>query len=125
MNKGRIIAAQGPIVDVAFPEAKDLPGLYEIVKAKTFDQRIVLLKVTEHLEDIVARCIALSSTLNLQRNSEVEATGSLLKVPVGQSLFGRIINVIGEPIDNKGKLNTEEFSLVEKDRTSVGSSLLR
>ena len=115
MTSGWVVAAQGPVVDVEFQESGSLPALYEIVKTKTFDGRRVLLKVAEHLGEMTVRCIALGSTLNLERNAEVEPTGSSLKVPVGKELFGRIVNVIGEPIDKKGKITTSERSLVEKD----------
>jgi len=114
-TKGRVIAVQGPVVDVMFESAGDLPALYEMARTRTFDGRTVLLKVAEHLEEMTVRCIAVSSTFNLQRDSEVEFTGSSLKIPVGNALFGRIVNVVGEPIDKKGEITPEGFSLVEKD----------
>ncbi|MFH0763887.1 MAG: F0F1 ATP synthase subunit beta [Candidatus Omnitrophota bacterium] len=112
---GKVIAAQGPIVDVRFDAADDLPFLYEVVRAKTFDGRPLLLEIAEYMEGGIARCIALESTVNLQRNSEVEAAGSALKIPVGEELFGRIINAVGKPIDKKGDIKPEKFLTVEKE----------
>ena len=124
--KGTVVAAQGPVVDVIFKSLEDLPAINEIVSVLTFDGRTLLLAVAEHLENNIARCISFSSTLNLRRNSEVETTGSPLQVPVGESLFGRIINVIGEPIDNKGKICSKEARLSEKDisRTYINPNRL-
>ena len=114
-TKGTVIAAQGPVVDVVFKSLEDLPAINEIVRAGTFDGRTILLTVAEHIENNIARCISFSSTLNLRRNSEVEATGAPLRVPTGAGLFGRIINVTGEPIDNKGAITAKDSRLSEKD----------
>lgn len=112
---GTVIAAQGPVVDVTFKGAGNLPSINEALKVKTFDGRTILLEVAEHLAGNVARCISLGSTLNLRRNSEVEATGESLKIPVGKKLFGRIINVTGDPIDNKGPVGAETYRSIEKN----------
>jgi len=112
---GRVITAQGPVVDVKFDVAENLPALYEILKVKTFDGKVIFLEVVEHLEAAVTRCVAMGATLNLQRDSETESVSPLLKIPVGDKLFGRIINAVGEPIDKKGPIGSKEFSLVEKN----------
>ena len=124
--KGTVVAAQGPVVDVMFKSLEDLPSINEIVRVLTFDGRTLLLAVAEHLKNNIARCISFSSTLNLRRNSEVETTGAPLQVPVGESLFGRIINVIGDPIDNKGRIDSKEVRLSEKDisRTYINPNRL-
>ncbi len=114
-KKGRVVAAQGPVVDVKFEGIEDLPSLNEIIRTQTFDGKILLLEVVEHLAGGLARCISLSSTLNLKRNSVAEATGSSLLIPVGEELFGRIVNVTGEPIDKKGGIKAEKSYLVEKN----------
>jgi F-type H+-transporting ATPase subunit beta len=113
-KKGRIVAARGPVVDVRFGNISDLPMLYEIIRTRAFDGREILLETAEHLGGTLVRCIALASTLNLQRNTEAEATGSLLSIPVGDKLFGRIINATGEAIDKKGKIETKKTHLVTK-----------
>jgi F-type H+-transporting ATPase subunit beta len=113
-KKGRVVAAQGPVVDIKFENARELPILREIIKTRTFDGRPVLLETAEHLEGNVARCIALGSTLNLQRNTEAESTGAPLSIPVDDSLFGRIINVTGQAIDKKAEIKTKKNQLVTK-----------
>jgi len=115
MAKGKVIAAQGPVVDVKFEGIADLPALGEIVRTRTFGGKTLLLEVVEHLAGGLARCISLGSTLNLKRNSEAEATGHSLSIPVGECLFGRIVNVTGEPIDKKGKIEAEKSYLIEKN----------
>lgn len=114
-KKGRVVGVQGPVVDVKFDSTGDMPDLHEVVLVKTFDKRQITLEVAEHLEGNVARCIALSSTLNLQRNAVARRTGDGLRVPVGDALFGRIINVLGEPIDGKGPINAAETRPIHRD----------
>jgi len=114
-SKGMVVSAQGPVVDVRFGAIEDLPSINEVVKVSTFDGRAILMAVAEHLENNIARCISFSSTLNLRRNCEVEATGAPLKIPVGPGLFSRIINVTGDPIDNKGPIRSKETSFSERD----------
>lgn len=115
MAKGRVIAAQGPVVDVRFEEAQALPAINEILKTSIVDGRTVLMEVAEHLEETVVRCIALGATLNLQRNAEVEPVSASLKIPAGENLFGRIINAVGEPIDKKGRIESKEVISVDKN----------
>jgi len=114
-KEGRVVAVQGPVVDVRFGTVAEVPDLHETIEAKTFDKRMVTLEVTEHLEGNIARCIALASTLNLQRNAPAIATGHVLTIPVGDALFGRIINVMGEPIDRKGPIEGVEMSPIHRD----------
>lgn len=111
---GKVVAVQGPVVDVRFKDIKDLPMLDEIIKVRAFDGRVILLETAEHLADNIARSIALSSTLNLQRNAEAISTGSALEIPADEALFGRIINVTGEAIDKKGKIQARNKRLVKK-----------
>jgi F-type H+-transporting ATPase subunit beta len=115
LKRGRVTAVQGPVVDVTFPRIEDMPDLHEVVITKTFDKRQLTLEVAEHLEGNVARCIALASTLNLQRNAVAVSTGDVLRVPVGDALFGRIINVMGDPIDGKGPINASETRPIHRD----------
>lgn len=111
---GTVIAAQGAVVDVKFERREDLPLLYDTLKVTSMDGREIFLEVAEHLEGGIARCIALGSTLNMKRRSKAEALGSSLQIPVGEELFGRIINVAGEPIDKKGKIETKERYPIKK-----------
>lgn len=114
MKKGKVVGVQGPVVDVKFEKTSDLPVLHEIVKTMAFDGRVILLESVEHLEGTIARCIALGSTLTLQRNAEAEATGAPLSIPVGDNLFGRIIDITGQSIDDKGKITSRKTALIQK-----------
>lgn len=112
---GIVIAVQGAVVDVRFDSVEELPLLYEIIKTEVVGGRALFLEVAEHLENNVVRCISLGETLNLKRNTKAQTTGEALKIPVGEDLFGRIINVTGEPIDKKGEIKTKERASVKKD----------
>jgi len=103
-KKGYIISVQGPVVDVRFDSEQDIPGIYENINTETVDGKRVILEVAEHLQGNIARCISINSTFNLQRNAVVICTGSTIMIPAGDSLYGRIINVWGEAIDQKGEL---------------------
>jgi F-type H+-transporting ATPase subunit beta len=118
-RKGKIVAVQGPVVDVKFDLVEDMPDMHETIKTTTFDKREITLLVAEHLEGNIARCVALESTLNLQRNASATATGETLIIPVGDELFGRIINVMGKPIDGKGPILAEAFMPILKDATRL------
>ncbi len=114
-NKGRVVAVQGPVVDVIFESIDAMPDLHETLLTRTFDKRDVTLLVAEHLEGNIARCVALASTNNLQRNAVATATGTPLMIPVGDELFGRIVNVMGVPIDGKGPITTAQRAPIHKD----------
>lgn len=116
---GRIIAVQGPVVDVRFESASEIPGVYQLLEATTYDGKIVPLEVAEHLENNVARCIAMASTFNIQKNSSAKVVGTTLTVPTGKGLFGRIINVNGQPIDRKGPIEAEGYSPIRRDISSI------
>lgn len=117
---GRVIAVQGPVVDVRFPPAESLPRIYELLETYTYDQRHLPLEVIEHAEGNIARCIALTPTHDLQRNAKVTATGSVITTPVGEATIGRLINALGNPIDNKGDLKNAERRPI---RRSIDTSL--
>jgi len=118
-STGKVVAVQGPVVDVKFERVEEMPDLHETIISQTFDKRNVVLLVAEHLEGNIGRCVALSSTLNLQRNAPAKTTGSSLTVPVGEELFGRIVNVMGEPIDGKGPIATDRVARIHKDVSKV------
>ncbi|MFA5149147.1 MAG: F0F1 ATP synthase subunit beta [Candidatus Omnitrophota bacterium] len=120
MNKdGRVISVQGPVVDVVFEEGARVPNLYEAVETMTHDERRIILEVAEHLKGNIVRCISLSSTLNLQYNAKAVPLNDVIRIPVGRGVFGRIINVLGEPIDRKGPIVSEETAPIRKGAVSV------
>lgn len=108
MSLGKIISVEGPIVDVVFKSEADIPDLYEAIETQCFGGKKLVLEVVEHRENLVVRCVALGATLNLQYNAVAKSLGDKIRIPIGDELFGRIINVLGEPIDRKGEIKTKE-----------------
>ena len=104
-GEGRVVAVYGSVVDVQFKD-QDLPVIYEIINAKTFKGESVVLEVLEHHSPDICRCIALSPTYGLRRNSVGIAAGKSLDVPSGENLYGRVVNVLGLPIDGKAEVTS-------------------
>ena len=105
MSKGKITQIIGAVVDVKFDG--ELPEILSALECKNGDNRLVL-EVAQHLGESSVRTIAMDATEGLKRGDEVTATGDPIQVPVGPETLGRIINVIGEPIDEKGEVKTKE-----------------
>src|SRR5207237_2211854 len=104
---GRVDQIIGPVVDVAF-DAEDLPEIYhalEIERGK--DEPPLVLEVQQHRGNNIVRTIAMASTDGLIRGTEVKDTGAPITVPVGKSTLGRMMSVIGAPIDGKGPIKSE------------------
>lgn len=120
---GRLIGVQGPVVDVRFQQTADVPNLNDILSVKTFDGRELMMEVAEHLAGNIARCIALSSTLNLQRSAVVTSAGTSVEIPVGDPLYGRIINVVGAPLDGKGPIVATEFRPIYRDVSKISVNM--
>lgn len=107
-NNGKITQIIGPVVDVAFPVVP--PPLYQALTAKSgVTDGILVLEVAAHLGKGRVRTVALGPTDGLKRGEVVSDTGDKIKVPVGKEVLGRIFNVVGEPIDGRGKLKTQKF----------------
>ena len=105
MRKGKITQIIGAVVDVKFDG--ELPEILTALECKNGDNRLVL-EVAQHLGETTARTIAMDATEGLKRG-EVTNTGAPIKVPVGPETLGRIVNVIGEPIDEKVKLKQRKI----------------
>ena len=105
MSKGKITQIIGAVVDVKF-DGK-LPEILSALECKNGDNRLVL-EVAQHLGESSVRTIAMDATEGIKRGDVVTATGAPIQVPVGPETLGRIINVIGEPIDEKGEVKTKE-----------------
>ncbi len=112
--KGKVIAVQGPIVDIHFSAAKEVPSLYGIIETYTCDGRKITLEVIERLKNNIAKCASFNSTYGLQRNASAVVLGSRIKVPVGEELLGRMLNVNGEFIDKKGGIKSKEKYSIRK-----------
>ena len=104
-NKGHVTQVIGAVVDVKFEG--NLPEILTALECKIRDNRLVL-EVAQHLGESSVRTIAMDGTEGLKRGDEVIDTGNPIKVPVGPETLGRIINVIGEPIDQKGPVKTKD-----------------
>lgn len=104
MSSGKIVQIIGAVVDVEF-ERKDVPRIYEALK---IGETGTTLEVQQQLGDGVVRTIALGSTDGLKRNLEVAKTGAPIKVPVGTKTLGRIMDVLGDPIDNAGPIGEDD-----------------
>ena len=105
MSKGIITQVIGAVVDVKFDG--ELPEILTALECKNGENRLVL-EVAQHLGESSVRTIAMDATEGLKRGDEVIDTGAPIQVPVGPETLGRIINVIGEPIDEKGEVKTKE-----------------
>ena len=106
MNKnGKITQIIGAVVDVSFET--ELPEIYTALQASNSGSKLIL-EVAQHLGENNVRAIAMDATEGLKRGDEVINTGSPISVPVGPETLGRIMNVIGEPIDEKGEVKTKE-----------------
>ena len=105
MNTGTIVQVIGPVVDVDFADAGELPGIYnalEIEYEVNGNPTKLTLEVQQHLGEHWVRSIAMSSTEGLRRGMKVSDTGGPISVPVGEGVLGRVFNVTGEPVDNRG-----------------------
>ena len=105
-NKGTVIQVMGPVLDIRFPDDK-LPQLLSAIEIPHGDNTIVA-EVAQHIGDNVVRCIAMSSTDGLQRGVEAVDTGAAISVPVGEACLGRVFNLLGQPIDEAGPIQTED-----------------
>ena len=105
MKKGKVTQVIGAVVDVKFEG--ELPEILTALECNNGGNRLVL-EVAQHLGESSVRTIAMDATEGLKRGDVVTDTGSPIKVPVGPETLGRIINVIGEPIDEKGEIKTKE-----------------
>lgn len=110
MNKGTVVQIIGAVVDVKFDNT--LPAIENALEIKFPDGKILVAEVASQLGDNIVRAVALSSTDGLTRGAEVIDTGAPLKVPVGEACLGRLINVLGQPQDHRGPIDTKEYASI-------------
>ena len=111
MANGKVTQVLGPVVDVKF-DAASMPAIYTALrvtnKSISETEYNLVLEVAQHLGDGVVRTISMDSTEGLVRGASVKDTGNMIMAPVGREALGRIVNVVGEPIDEMGPVKTKE-----------------
>lgn len=128
-NYGTVVQVIGPVVDIEFPPGH-LPNLYDAIKISSDDQDEeikatltqnvnVTLEAMQHLGNNTVRCVAMSSTDGIRRGMKALDTRSPIKVPVGRGTLGRIFNVLGETIDEKGPVEADDYYPIHRPAPSV------
>lgn len=124
MNKGRVTQIIGPAIDIAFEPGK-LPAIYNairIIKNEGKDgkgREEIVVEVAQHLGENTVRCVAMEPTDGLVRGMPAVDTGEPITVPVGREVLGRIINVIGEPVDKLGPVNAKQRFPIHRQAPSL------
>ncbi|MBZ4683414.1 MAG: F-type H+/Na+-transporting ATPase subunit beta [Fusobacteriaceae bacterium] len=113
MNKGLVTQIIGPVVDAKFEDK--LPEIYNALEIIKEDGTKLVMEVQQHLGNNTVRAVAMDSTDGLQRGIEIIDTGAPITVPVGKAVLGRILNVLGEPVDEAGEVNAEERASIHRD----------
>ncbi len=114
---GKIVQIQGVVIDVEFPPDQ-LPQIYSALVVEREEEGLLTLEVQQHLGNDWIRAVAMSGTEGLRRGTEVKDTGRPIEVPVGPSTLGRIMNVVGEPIDEAGPVQSEDRYTIHRDAPS-------
>jgi len=125
MNEGRVTQIIGPVIDVEFEDG-NLPELKNALVVKKDSSTVaegerdeVVVEVSLHLGESTVRTVSMEPTDGLVRGLKVTDTGAPIKIPVGKEALGRILNVIGEPVDGKGPVQTEERSPIHRSAPSL------
>ncbi len=121
MNEGKIVQVIGPVVDVEFQE-NQLPALYNSLlisnPAISNEADNLVVEVAQHLGDNIVRTIAMDTTDGLVRGMIVKDTGAPIMVPVGKGVLGRIVNVVGRPVDEAGPVQTDQYRPIHRSAPS-------
>ncbi|MDH5763596.1 MAG: F0F1 ATP synthase subunit beta [Nitrospinota bacterium] len=123
MNTGNITQVIGPVVDISFKDG-ELPALYNAIHIQKKgnsggDEETITLEVAQHLGDSAVRTVSMQPTDGLVRGMTATDTGKPISVPVGEKVLGRILNVIGEPVDKKPPVESEETWSIHRDAPSL------
>jgi len=118
VNIGKVLQVLGPVVDVEFMPHQ-LPGIYNALEIKVQDKNLdITLEVAQHLGNNTVRTVAMSSTDGLQRGIDVTDTGAAITIPVGPATLGRMVSVLGLPIDNGGEIKAETYYPIHRPAPS-------
>ena len=111
MTKGKVAQVIGPVIDAQFPEGS-IPAIHNALHIERKDQPTLILEVQMHLGENTVRAVSMDSTDGVVRGTEIIDTGQPITVPVGENVLGRILNVVGEPIDEAGEIvHTERYPI--------------
>ena len=113
-NEGLITQIIGPVIDVEF-QSGELPDIYNALKIYTENDKYIVAEVQQMLGSNRVRTVAMASTDGLKRGMKVINTGEPIKIPVGKPILGRILNVIGEPVDEQGPIETEDYLPIHRE----------
>ncbi len=116
-TKGTVVQVIGPVVDVEFP-AEELPEIFHALEVGRDGDLPLVLEVQQHLGNNWVRSVAMSTTDGLSRGTEVLDTGAPISVPVGPETLGRIFNVLGQPIDQKGDVDASTYYPIHRPAPS-------
>ena len=123
-STGRVVQIQGAVVDCAFP-AGELPAIYESVEVDREGGDILVLEVQRHMGDHRVRTVAMDSTDGLQRDVPARATGAPIQVPVGEATLGRMFNVLGIAIDERGPVESSTYYPIHRPAPSFDEQATR
>ena len=121
MSTGKIVQIIGPVVDVEFPPAR-LPAIYNALKIRrgaNGDSEEITAEVAQHLGESTVRAVSMQPTDGLVRGTEAEDTGQPISVPVGREVLGRILNVVGEPVDGMGEVAVQERYPIHREAPTL------
>ena len=116
---GTVTQVIGPVIDVSFEGGKDnIPPIYSALKVERENGEILILEVEQHIGEDTVRCVAMESTDGIRRGVKVENLGHPISVPTGDQVKGRLLNVIGEPIDRLPELKRENMRPIHQPAPS-------
>jgi len=118
LNEGLITQIIGPVVDVEFPHG-NLPEIYNALKITYDNGSTIVVEVQQMLGSNKVRTVSMSTTDGLKRGMKVVNTGEPIKIPVGNPILGRILNVIGEPVDNEGPIVTDTYLPIHRQSPTL------
>jgi len=113
---GKVVQIIGPVIDIKF-DTDSLPNIYNAIQIK-MDGRVIVAEVEQHIGDDIVRAISMESTDGLKRGVKAIDTGRPIEVPVGEQVLGRLFNVLGQPKDEKGPLETNKYYTIHRPAPS-------
>ena len=117
-SEGLITKIIGPVIDVEFPDG-NLPKIYTALNIYNDNGEKIVAEVEQMLGSNKVRTVAMSSTDGLKRGMKVINTNEPIKIPVGEAILGRILNVTGDPVDNDGPIETDTYLPIHRDAPAL------